>query len=223
MRARGLSENTVSLRVISIKVFFRWAHERRLIEENPLAYFRPPRKQINHRAAIPREVISDLLMRLPKMKRRHRLILAIGLYAGLRASEIRCLKVSDIDLEHRMLRVRNGKGRKDRTVQIVDELAAILALDMEGDGWVLPNRVGTDKPVCRHTVYRVVNEALGGACPHQMRTTYATMLLEGGVSIDLVAKEMGHASIDTTAGYRGRSDEGARGQINRALSLAAAS
>ena len=135
--------------------------------------------------------------------------------AGLRVSEVVALKVGDIDSERMLLRVEQGKGRKDRNAMLSPQLLVLLRLwwqegrrrgVMLPHGWLFPGRSAAD-PVSTRQVNRAVHEAAEAAgirkrvSPHTLRHSFATHLLEQDVDIRVIQVLLGHSKLDTTALY----------------------
>ncbi len=127
-------------------------------------------------------------------------------YGGLRVGEVCRLSVDDLDLENGLLRVRAGKGDKDRMVVVdtttCETLRVWLAVRSEravGDLRVFP--------ICRESVQRMVRQRareVGIAkrvTPHTLRHTLATTLLKRGLDLRFIQKQLGHASVATTQIY----------------------
>jgi integrase/recombinase XerD len=135
--------------------------------------------------------------------------------AGLRASEVVALKVSDIDSERMLLRVERGKGGKDRHAMLSPQLLALLrvwwregrrhSLLLPG-GWLFPGRNPVE-PLSARQFCRAVHAAAQAAgikkpiSPHTLRHSFATHLLEQDVDIRVIQTLLGHAKLDTTALY----------------------
>lgn len=145
--------------------------------------------------------------------------LAIGLmaWAGLRATEVTGLKLSDIDPMARTIRVF-GKGNKVRHVGLPDRLAQAL------QDWVLNHRGDFKNPLIllnEQTGQRLCPTYLGLALtrlgkkarikahPHALRHYHARALEDRGVSIDHIRQLLGHASVETTMVYLSRKASGA--------------
>ncbi len=127
-------------------------------------------------------------------------------YGGLRVGEVCRLSVEDLDLDQGLLRVRAGKGDKDRMVVVeastCNALRTWLAVRSErsvGDTRVFP--------MCRESVQRMVRERAREAgiakkvTPHTLRHTLATTLLKKGLDLRFIQKQLGHASVATTQIY----------------------
>ncbi|HEY4041511.1 MAG TPA: tyrosine-type recombinase/integrase, partial [Rhodopila sp.] len=134
---------------------------------------------------------------------------------GLRVSEVASLKVDDIDSTRMLIRVEQGKGRKDRNAMLSPQLLALLRLwwkegkrgsIMLRHGWLFPGRSCTD-PISTRQINRAIHEAAEAAgirkrvSPHTLRHSFATHLLEQDVDIRVIQVLLGHSKLDTTALY----------------------
>lgn len=154
---------------------------------------------------------------------RNAAILAIGLYAGLRVSEIVHLDVSDVDLEAGTLRVKQGKGAKDREVPVHPELGAAIALYLEtrsdADPALVVSRLGRRISVSavQRLVLHVARDAglVKRVSPHKLRHSFATLLLERDVDLRVIQELLGHESIATTEIYTHISQRRKREGIDR--------
>ena len=165
-----------------------------------------------------REVLSveeaaRLIEAAPGIKYKAAFSVAYG--AGLRVSEVTHLKIGDIDSERMIIRVEQGKGRKDRNAMLSPQLLDLLRQwwregkrrgMMLPNGWLFPGRNCTD-PISARQLNRAVHEAAAFAgihkrvSPHTLRHSFATHLLEQGVDIRVIQVLLGHTNIDTTAIY----------------------
>jgi integrase/recombinase XerD len=160
-----------------------------------------------------REEVTRMLDATTSIK--HQAILSVAYGAGLRASEVTKLKVTDIDSERMLLRVECGKGGRHRNAMLAHDLLLLLREwwkvgrhegVMHPDGWLFPGQHYL-KPIGYRQVHRIAAEAAHAAGitkrvgPHTLRHSFATHLLEDGVDIRIIQALLGHAKLDTTALY----------------------
>jgi site-specific recombinase XerD len=140
---------------------------------------------------------------------KHRAILMTAYAAGLRVSEVTQLRVADIDSSRMVIRVRQGKGQKDRYVMLSPRLLEILRaywkavrpLDFLFSG-ALPVR-----PITAGSVQKACHRGRQAAglgkhvTVHTLRHSFATHLLETGTDLRTIQVLLGHRSFSTTARY----------------------
>lgn len=142
---------------------------------------------------------------------RDRMLLATTYAAGLRLSEVCALELSDIESapERMCLKVRQGKGGKDRYSLLSPRLLAALRLywrAYQPRHWLFPNTTG-DGPLYIQTaqrLYHAARSAAGienGGGIHTLRHSFATHLLETGVDIHTIQRLLGHGHVGTTMRY----------------------
>jgi site-specific recombinase XerD len=129
--------------------------------------------------------------------------------AGLRLNEACHLKPAHIDSARMLLRVEEGKGRKDRYTLLSPRLLQELRsywLSVRPGPWLffgrerqLPLPEGTGQGIFNHAVERAGLPKKGGI--HSLRHSFATHLLESGVEITVVQKLLGHSSLSSTVTY----------------------
>lgn len=153
------------------------------------------------------EEVRRLLDAAPGYKCRLLLSLAYG--CGLRACEVVSLKVSDIDSAQMVIRIEQGKGRKDRYVMLSPELLDMLREWWKAarpQGWLFPGRPAVNPLTTRqlNRLFHLAAEAAEtkkGATLHSLRHSFATHLLESKLDIRMIQALLGHKRLDTTAHY----------------------
>lgn len=154
-----------------------------------------------------RDEVDQLLKAVRNPKYRALLMTAYG--AGLRVSELVALRVEDIDSRRMVIRVRQGKGKKDRYVMLSPKLLAELRdywKTARPTTWLFPGR-RTGRPLSRHLVAVACRRAARRAginknvTPHTLRHSFATHLLDAGTDIRTIQALLGHRSLRTTAIY----------------------
>jgi len=146
---------------------------------------------------------------------KHRAALAVAYGAGLRASEVVHLKVSDIDSERMIVRVVQGKGRRDRYAMLSPSLLELLRAcwrhgqargKMRPGGWLFPGQNPLN-PLSTRQLNRACHRAAQAAdldqrvSMHTLRHSFATHLLENKVDIRVIQVLLGHRKLETTARY----------------------
>jgi integrase len=140
---------------------------------------------------------------------KHRLILILIYSAGLRVGEVVRLKVEDIDAKRRLIRIKGGKGGKDRYT-ILSEVALDALKEYKEkykpEKWLFPGQ-RKDK----HITIRTAQKIFENACKktgikkevtiHSLRHSFATHLLESGVDLRYIQELLGHRSSKTTEIY----------------------
>lgn len=141
--------------------------------------------------------------------RRDRALLMTTYSAGLRASEVVHLKISDIDRQRMCLRVEQGKRKKDRYTLLSPKLLPVLEdywRRYRPQDWLFPSpRKG--RPLSRVSAYLIFQaakaeagiEKVGGI--HSLRHAFATHMLEAGIDLHTIQRLLGHGSIRTTLRY----------------------
>jgi integrase/recombinase XerD len=140
---------------------------------------------------------------------KHRLMALLLYSAGLRVGELIRLRVGDLDSDRRLIRVRHGKGRKDRYTlysdATADAVVSYRALFAPRE-WLFPG-ARPDRPISARSVQKVLSMAARRAgiekrlTPHTLRHSFATHLLEQGVDLRHIQELLGHASPSTTQIY----------------------
>jgi site-specific recombinase XerD len=140
---------------------------------------------------------------------KHRIMLTLIYSAGLRGSEAINLKLSDIDFERKTIHIRQSKYKKDRIVPLSDYIAFGLKkyITLEHPETFLLNGKESDKRYSIKGLSWIMRQGIAKAKItkevnlHSLRHSYATHLLEQGVSIVKIKDLLGHAEITTTMVY----------------------
>ena len=187
----------------ALRFFFRVTLKRPAIIEHT-AFIHEPRKLP---VVLSPEEVVRLLDAAPGLKYKAALSVAYG--AGLRAAEVVSLKVGDIDSKLMIIRVEQGKGRKDRNVMLSPHLLELLRIWWRAarpQGWLFPGQNQVN-PLTTRQLNRACHAAAHMAdikkrvSPHTLRHSFATHLLEQDTDIRVIQVLLGHAKLDTTALY----------------------
>ena len=140
---------------------------------------------------------------------KHRALLMTAYAAGLRVSEVTRLRVEDIDSARMVIRVRHGKGQKDRYVMLSPRLLEVLRAYWKAarpSDFLFPG-AAPDRPLTTGSVRTVCSRARRAAglgkhvTVHTLRHSFATHLLESGTDLRTIQVLLGHHSFNTTARY----------------------
>jgi len=203
LTASGVGAPTINQTISTLRFFFKVTLGRADLVERA-TFVREPRRLP---VVLSPEEVARLLDAAPGLK--HKAALSVAYGAGLRASEVVALKVSDIDSKRMIIRVEQGKGRKDRYVMLSPHLLELLRAWWRAarpQGWLFPGRDPV-QPMTTRQLNRACHAAAHMAeigkpvSMHTLRHSFATHLLEQNIDIRVIQVLLGHAKLDTTALY----------------------
>jgi site-specific recombinase XerD len=209
MRSSGASATSMNAAVSALRFFFGVTLGRGDAQAGMTTVREPHRLPV----VLSPEEVARLLDAASGLKYRAALSLAYG--AGLRASEVVSLKLADIDGERMVIRVEQGKGRKDRYAMLSEPLLHLLRAwwlagrgrgVMLPGGWLFPGQNPVN-PLTTRQLRRAFDGAKVAAgidkrvSLHTLRHCFATHLLEQKVDIRVIQVLLGHSKLDTTARY----------------------
>ena len=233
LRDDELEAATIARHLTSLKIFFRYLFNEKLIAVNPAEVMDSPKLW----RILPDHLSGDEVEALLKsfspldpdmLAARNGVMLQLMYASGLRVSEVTSLRLNQISFDTRMLRVC-GKGNKERLVPADENTLALLSRylktirpELAADNPLIPfvflSRTG--KKLNRERVWAIVKEAALRAGidknihPHTLRHSFATHLLENGADLRSIQEMLGHADISTTEIYT-HVDKGRLLQIHR--------
>ena len=214
--SQSLSAASRCRRTSSVKSFFNYlCNKRHLLERNVTQELDMPKRQ----ASLPRYLEESDCEKLLNVcdgpyGERDYCILMLFMSCGLRVSELLALKLSDINVQNRILTVARGKGAKERKVPITSFALEYLTryvqsfrkyhkgakrsevfLNLRGEPL---SRVYFFQQIRRYAAAAGIDKTIS---PHTLRHCFATHLLEGGAELRVVSEMLGHVHLSTTQIY----------------------
>jgi len=198
----GLSESYFKQTVFGMRFWFR------LFGKDEQALKLPV---IKKEKKLPEVLSTEECKKLFKAPRtlKHRFLLAFAYSAGLRMNELRLLRISDVDTDRMQVRVRQGKGKKDRYVilsRFIKERLPNYLKELQPQVYLFEGQTPGELMGERSIQY-IIGEALSKTdirkrvSMHTLRHSFATHLLEDGVDIYTIQHLLGHAHLRTTVIY----------------------
>jgi integrase/recombinase XerD len=200
---RKLAVGSYQQALAAFRYFYRWVLKRGDVVQDILS----PRPERHLPVVLSQTEVGRLFAAIPSFK--HRMILTTAYAAGLRISETVNLKITDVDSERMVIRVRQGKRNKDRYTMLSPVLLDMLRnywWAARPESYLFPGR-RRDRPMSVSTVQRACKDAQARAgiekhvTPHTLRHSFATHLLEAGTDVRVLQALLGHSSIRTTSIY----------------------
>jgi integrase/recombinase XerD len=208
LQERKLAPNTVEGRISALRFLYRKVLKRRDLTFDDLTFPKTPKKLP---VVLSHQEVTRLIEAAPNLLYRTMLMILYG--TGLRRAEVVRLRVDDIDSQRMVIRVRQGKGARDRDLPMSPKLLEVLR-----DYWrrnkpkdylfpSSPGHRGLDQPTSDKTVWHACQVAAKRAGlrkhigPHTLRHTYATHLLEAGTDLRTIQLLLGHTHLEDTTIY----------------------
>ena len=224
----GYETSSVARRLSAIRTFFSFLVSTGEARANPASGLSGPRRYMRLPEFLPVDEMAGFLSSLPAddpATKRNAAILELLYSSGLRVGELVSLRMRDISMESKTVRV-TGKGRKVRIVPVgekalcalreyLDVRPAVVGAEFQSgiDEPLFLNRQGkvgfkSGAGISARSVARILKDAVGKSkgvnrrlSPHGMRHSFATHLLESGADLRAIQEMLGHASLSTTQRY----------------------
>lgn len=203
-----ISNRSLNRKLYSLKSFFKFLVQERIIEKDPTIYIKPLKTKKSLPEVLSKSQVRDFLAAIPPRKKVHKTMLTFLYQTGTRISEITSANIADLSLSNNTLQV-TGKGNKTRIIHIDKEfLKPVKAYLGErknqqpdqplfarpGGGRFRPDKIAA--------FAKTISQLTGiPATPHTLRHSFATHMLEAGFPISYIKDYLGHTDLNTTAIY----------------------
>ncbi len=219
----GLSARTIARKLATLKSFYKFLLADEKITNNPAASVKTPKVPQSIPGFLQKKEIQAL-MELPELSTskgiRDRLILELFYSTGMRISELVKIKMKDVQLENRIIRIL-GKGNKERLVILGEKASDAMRMylsnqrknkDFKEIIFLFPRlrksrKTTSEGHIHQKTVYNIVKGYLCKVSgdeklsPHSLRHTFATHMLDSGADLMSVKDLLGHKSLSSTQVY----------------------
>ena len=205
---RKLHPQTIRVHTAALRFFYRKVlHQRLSADDLPLPKLL--RRQIP--IVLSPDEVTRMIDATPNL--RHRTILMTLYSTGMRRSELCHLRPEDIDKERMVVRIRQGKGGKDREVplspKLLEQLRTYYRSVKVRNGWMFPSLQARrpDQPITQKAVWHACREATRRAGitkavhPHTLRHSFATHLFDSGAELPVIQTLLGHSDPRDTMIY----------------------
>ena len=218
--ASGVSKRSCNRRLSSLRHFYKYLQSQGYVKDNPFILINSPKtdKRLPH--VLYKEQIEELFkqnrQRTDEFMYRDQAILSTLYYTGIRASELCNIKLQDVSLKYRTIRII-GKGNKERIVPFSDickndidnylkySRSDLYAKTKEPHSFLFVSKSG--EPLSVRTLEHILEnvELKTGTFinlhPHILRHSFATHLLENGADLRIIQELLGHADLNATQVY----------------------
>ncbi len=202
IRKESMSSSKQNQLINAIKFYY----EKVLGREKQYYKIERPKKEEKLPDVLSKEEIASMIRLTKNLK--HKSLIALIYSCGLRRSEAINLNLTDIDSKRMLVKIRGGKGKKDRYVQLADRTLKVLRKYYKEHNplkWLFTGQKGGQYSA--ESIENVVKQAAQRArikknvYPHILRHSFATHHLEQGTDLRYIQEWLGHASSKTTERY----------------------
>lgn len=216
-KQRGLSINSITRALVSIRMFYKFLLAEGKLQKNPLTSIDSPKLWKKLPEVFPPYKIDSLLSvpnTTTKLGVRNKAILEVLYATGARVSEVAAIRIDWINLEYGYVKCR-GKGSKERIVPVgtkaIEAVKTYINFarpkikNCHDSMYLFLSKSG--KPLRRENIWGIVKNCAVKAgiyehiSPHKLRHSFATHLLENGADLRSVQEMLGHINISTTQVY----------------------
>jgi integrase/recombinase XerC len=212
LAAQRMTGVTRVRKLAAIRKFFTFLEENSILAANPANTVKGARREEKEPNILYKEQYKALLYEASDNIRDYAIIQTF-LQTGIRLSELANLRVDDVDFEHRILTVRQGKGKKDRQIPLVDDAVKALRNYMRYRNtqlivddeifFLAKNGTSLNVSTVKYTVAKYVKRAgiRKKTGVHTLRHTFGAHKADKNMSLATLQELMGHKKKETTLKY----------------------
>jgi integrase/recombinase XerC len=212
LAAQRMTGVTRVRKLAAIRKFFTFLEENRILAANPAHTVKGARREEKEPNILYKEQYKALLYEASDNIRDYAIIQTF-LQTGIRLSELANLRVDEVDFEHRILTVRQGKGKKDRQIPLVDDAVKALRNYMRYRNtqlilddeilFLAKNGTSLNVSTVKYTVAKYVKRAgiRKKTGVHTLRHTFGAHKADKNMSLATLQELMGHKKKETTLKY----------------------
>ena len=206
---RNVKDSTLETIRVIIKNFFAWLTEEDYIQKNPAARIAAIKFHYEEREALTEIELARIRACCKDV--RQRAMVDFLFSTGCRVSELRDMKIEDVNFQQKEVRILHGKGNKFRisflNADSIVSLKAYLLTRKDAGKYLFPSIRCPEKQCCKRTIENEIHAIAQAAqigknvTPHTFRHTAATIALRRGMKLEEVQRFLGHSKITTTLIY----------------------
>jgi integrase/recombinase XerC len=220
---RKVSPRSINRKLSTLKSFFRYCQKQDLVENNPMLKVVAPRTSKQLPVFLTHQNLDRLIhaIEFPNDYQgiRDKMILTLFYATGIRRAELVQIKIPDLDIERRTLKVL-GKRNKERIIPLGEQVVSMLtgylnirSCFLSGNSLADQNNclslfvTSKGEPVYPKLIYNIVHKYLSiiasnsKLSPHVLRHTFATHMLDNGADLNAIKEILGHSSLAATQVY----------------------
>jgi site-specific recombinase XerD len=202
LRDQGQKPSSINLAISSLKFLYK-----NILKTDILLDIRGMKKENKEPLVLNKEEITRLLDATKNLK--HKMMFQLMYSSGLRVSEVINLKKQDFEISQGLIRVKLGKGKKDRTTKLADSLKDAVGgyvSNLKDTDYIFQNKK-RQSPVTIKLAQKIIKNSAKKAginkrvfC-HMLRASFATHLHQSGVDSRTIQVLLGHSNLATTQRY----------------------
>ena len=219
---RNISKQSIKRRLCALRSFYKYLVKYKIVVSNPFETISSTKGEKKLPHFLSEKEVTELLdsneKRTDFLKDRDQALLELMYASGLRASEVISLKINDLDLDSKLVKVK-GKGNKERLIPFNNHSKNALIKYMSNTRYQLLEKRKEEKEtdilflnnngnqLSRRGIEYLINQIViktgfnMKVHPHMLRHSFATELLSNGADLRTIQELLGHSSISTTSIY----------------------